>query len=115
MNQNVTEAQITEAQDWAADCMGLEAGHKPGAERAVAYVEAEYPGGWAAFVAECCETEEPAAEQSGQAAEGEEAADVAGALDMAASLVGWPRLDGYGVSYRRLGWTSMTRTALDRV
>lgn len=59
MNQNATESQIAEARDWAADCMGMSAGVTPSAERAMAYVEAEYDGGWAAFVAECREGEMP--------------------------------------------------------
>jgi len=63
MNQNVTEAQIAEARDWAADCMGMGAGVTPSAERAVAFVKAEYEGGWDAFVAECCESETPVPEQ----------------------------------------------------
>lgn len=49
-----TAEQIAEAQDWAADCMNLPADCKPSAEYAMAYVERDYPGGWSAFVEECC-------------------------------------------------------------
>ncbi|WP_143659434.1 hypothetical protein [Streptomyces sp. MP131-18] len=45
--------QITEARDWASDCLGM-VGDTASAERAVRYVEKHYPGGWTAFVAECC-------------------------------------------------------------
>jgi hypothetical protein len=51
---NATAEQIAEVRDWASDCIGLSAGVKVGAERAIAYVERNYPGGWDAFVSECC-------------------------------------------------------------
>jgi hypothetical protein len=49
-----TEEQIVEAIDWTSDCLGMGRGVKVGAERAAAYVRANYPGGWDAFVTECC-------------------------------------------------------------
>jgi hypothetical protein len=52
MNENITAEQITEAIDWASDCLGLSRGVKVSAERALAYVKSNYPGGWEAFVAE---------------------------------------------------------------
>lgn len=50
----VTPEQIMDARDWASDCLGLSAGVKVSADRGVAYVQRNYPGGWDAFVAECC-------------------------------------------------------------
>ena len=49
---NATEEQIAEARDWASDCLGKSAGVKVSAERAIKYVEANYPGGWTNFLAE---------------------------------------------------------------
>jgi hypothetical protein len=63
MNQNHTDAQITAARNWAADCMGMGAGRLPSAERAVAFVKAEYEGGWDAFLADSGEGEAPAETQ----------------------------------------------------
>lgn len=48
-----TADQITEARDWASDCMGL-VDRTVSAERAVAYIAQYYPGGWNAFVEEVC-------------------------------------------------------------
>ena len=62
-----TAEQISEARNWASDCIESEHafsdGERVSAERAVRYVERNYPGGWPAFVAECCEPEQ--APQSG--------------------------------------------------
>ncbi|MEV7814243.1 hypothetical protein AB0P05_26485 [Streptomyces flaveolus] len=64
MNENITEEQMSEAIDWTSDCLGLIG--RVAAGRAVAYVKANYPGGWDAFVAECCTFVVPAdAEQDG--------------------------------------------------
>jgi hypothetical protein len=49
-----TEEQIAEAIDWASDCLGLPDRADISAENAVKYVRANYPGGWDAFVSECC-------------------------------------------------------------
>lgn len=51
---NITEEQTAEAIDWASDCLGLPDRADISAERAVKYVRANYPGGWDAFVTECC-------------------------------------------------------------
>lgn len=58
---NATEEQIIEARDWASDCIGLTGGEKVGAERAVKYIEMNYPGGWAGFLAEIFPVEPEAA------------------------------------------------------
>ncbi|GAA4890867.1 hypothetical protein ACFPM3_20165 [Streptomyces coeruleoprunus] len=53
MNSNITAEELSEARDWASDCLGL-VGVKVTAERAVRYVRRHYPGGWNAFAVECC-------------------------------------------------------------
>lgn len=65
MNTNITAEQTTEAIDWASDCLGLSRGVKVSADRALAYVEANYPGGWEAFVAECFEASYPTGRADG--------------------------------------------------
>lgn len=49
-----TAEQISEAVDWASDCLGLTCGARVSAGRAMAYVGNHYPGGWDVFVSECC-------------------------------------------------------------
>lgn len=51
-----TAEEISEAINWASDCLGMRGGQKASAGRAMAYVEAHYPGGWLRFVAECIDT-----------------------------------------------------------
>lgn len=51
--QSAPGAQVEEARDWASDCLFL-ADRRVSAERGVRYVLRHYPGGWTAFVAECC-------------------------------------------------------------
>lgn len=48
----ITPEQVMDARDWASDCLGLAGGVKVSADRAMAYVQREYPGGWDAFAAE---------------------------------------------------------------
>ncbi len=45
---DITRAQITEAIDWATDCMGRIT--RVSADRAIRYVMREYEGGWDAVV-----------------------------------------------------------------
>lgn len=45
---------VREAQDWAADCEGYPAAVTPPVPYSVGYVVRHYPGGWSAFVTECC-------------------------------------------------------------
>lgn len=56
MSKNILNEseRVQEAINWASDCIGLTGGDKVSEERARAYVKANYPGGWEAFVAECC-------------------------------------------------------------
>jgi hypothetical protein len=49
--QDITQEQITEARDWASDCLGMVA-ETVTFNRALAYINAQYPGGWDAFAAE---------------------------------------------------------------
>ena len=46
--------QLREAVDWTYDAAGIRADVFVGYVRAYRYVVDSYPGGWAAFVAECC-------------------------------------------------------------
>lgn len=50
---NASVGQLTEARDWASDRLRL-VGTAVTNEVAVSYVIKRYPGGWNAFVAECC-------------------------------------------------------------
>jgi len=45
---DITRAQVTEAINWATDCLGRIT--RVSAERAIMYVVREYEGGWDAFV-----------------------------------------------------------------
>lgn len=51
---SATAEQITEARDWMADDLRSPGAALTSAKSAVRYVECNYPGGWFAFVAECC-------------------------------------------------------------
>ncbi|MET9385320.1 hypothetical protein ABZY09_30675 [Streptomyces sp. NPDC002928] len=64
MNTNITEEQKSEAIDWTSDCLGLSGANKVGAGFAFLYVQKHYPGGWGAFVAECCTSVQPQSERS---------------------------------------------------
>lgn len=46
--------QLREAVDWTYDAAGIRADIFVGYDHAYRYVVNNYPGGWSAFVAECC-------------------------------------------------------------
>lgn len=54
IESSVTAEQISEARDWVADNLGSPFAARLSARTAVRYVVNNYPGGWSAFVAECC-------------------------------------------------------------
>lgn len=47
-------AQLREAVDWKRDCESIPDSVFVSFHGALRYVERNYPGGWGAFVAECC-------------------------------------------------------------
>jgi hypothetical protein len=59
---SATPAQITEARDWIADAypvnpLDLSDAHpvySESAENVQRYIARRYPGGWSAFIADCC-------------------------------------------------------------
>lgn len=46
--------QMREAEDWTRDCLGLANETFVSYRRSYLYVKRSYPGGWSAFIAECC-------------------------------------------------------------
>lgn len=54
MKPNITREQMAEAIDWTSDCLERSGDGKIGAGFAFRYVQRFYPGGWNAFVEECC-------------------------------------------------------------
>lgn len=54
IENSVTVEQISEARDWMADNICSPFAATLPARSAIRYVVNNYPGGWSAFVDECC-------------------------------------------------------------